>query len=58
MGMPEDVRNKKKELRKKILALRNTLPLEERGKKKLYRFSGFTILQKELRLNKQVVYQH
>jgi 5-formyltetrahydrofolate cyclo-ligase len=33
MGMPEDVRNKKKELRKKILALRNTLPLEERGKK-------------------------
>ena len=33
MGMPEDVRNKKKELRKKILALRDTLPLEERGKK-------------------------
>ena len=32
MGMPEDIRNKKKELRKKILALRDTLPLEERGK--------------------------
>ncbi len=32
MGMPEDVRNKKKELRKKILALRDTLSLEERGK--------------------------
>ena len=32
MGMPEDVRNKKKELRKKILALRDTLPLKERGK--------------------------
>ena len=33
MDITEDVRNKKKELRKKILALRNTLPLEERGKK-------------------------
>jgi len=31
--MKEDVRNKKKELRKKILALRDALPLEERRSK-------------------------
>ena len=31
--MTEDVRNKKKELRRKILALRDALPLEERKKK-------------------------
>lgn len=31
--MMEDVRNKKKELRKKILALRDALPLEERQRK-------------------------
>jgi len=31
--MTEDIRNKKKELRKKILALRDVLPLEERQSK-------------------------
>jgi len=31
--MREDIRNKKKELRKKILALRDALPLEERQRK-------------------------
>jgi len=33
MGMPENVGNRKKELRKKIIALRDNLPLEEREKK-------------------------
>ena len=33
MGMPEDVGNRKKKLRKKIIALRDNLPLEEREKK-------------------------